>query len=180
MRRALWAVALAALMGAPGAWAQDVGGEDDPVRNQALRQQIEDRFAERIKAEIGLTDQQLARLRATSTTYGSRRRDLAAQERTLRGALADQMRPGVAANQDSVSKLTDGLVNLRASYAQTLRDENREMAQYLTPVQRSQVLAMRERLTQRIRAIREQRQGRREMMQEMRERREQRRRQPGP
>ena len=110
MRRALWAVALAALMGAPGAWAQDVGGEDDPVRNQALRQQIEDRFAERIKAEIGLTDQQLGRLRATSTTYGSRRRDLAAQERTLRGALADQMRPGVAANQDSVSKLTDGLV----------------------------------------------------------------------
>jgi DNA anti-recombination protein RmuC len=180
MRRALWAVALAALMGAPGARAQDVGGEDDPVRNQALRQQIQDRFAERIKAEIGLTDQQLARLRATSTTYGSRRRDLAAQERTLRSALADQMRPGVAANQDSVSKLTDGLVNLRASYAQTLRDENREMAQYLTPVQRSQVLAMRERLTQRIREIREQRQGRREMMQEMHERREQRRRQAGP
>lgn len=180
MRRALWVLALAALMGAPGAWAQDVGGNDDPARNQALRQQIEDRFAARVKAEIGLTDQQLVRLRATSTTYNSRRRDLAAQERTLRSALAEQMRPGVAANQDSVSRLTDGLINLRASYAQTLRDENREMAQYLTPVQRSQVNAMRERFTQRIREIREQRQGRREMMEQMRERRPERRRQPNP
>jgi len=180
MRRALWTLALAALMGAPGARAQDVGGGDDPARNQALRQQIEDRFAARVKSEIGLTDQQLARLRTTSTTYNSRRRDLAAKERTLRSALAEQMRPGVAANQDSVSRLTDGLINLRASYAQTLRDENREMAQYLTPVQRSQVNAMRERFTQRIREIREQRQGRREMMEPMRERRPERRRQPNP
>jgi uncharacterized protein (UPF0305 family) len=98
----------------------------------------------------------------------------------LRSALEAQMRPGVAANQDSVSKLTDGLVNLRTSYAQTLRDENREMAQYLTPVQRSQVLAMRERFTRRIREIREQRQGRRDFMEEMRERRQERRRQGGP
>jgi hypothetical protein len=180
MRRLLWGFAVTALIGAPEARAQDVGGEDNPVRNQALRQQIEDRFAARVKAEIGLTDQQLARLRATSTTYGGRRRDLAAQERVLRSALDAQMRPGVAANQDSVSKLTDGLVNLRASYAQTLRDENREMAQYLTPVQRSQVFAMRERFTRRIREIREQRQGRRDFMEEMRERRQERRRQGGP
>ena len=179
MRRSPWVLAIIALVWAPVARAQDVGGDDDPVRNQALRQQIEDRFAARVKAEVGLTDQQLARLRETSKTYGSRRRELAAQERVLRSALASQMRPGVAANQDSVSKLTDNLVNLRASYAQALREENREMAQYLTPVQRSQVMAMRERFTQRIREIREQRQGRREVMEEMRERRPDRRR-PSP
>jgi DNA anti-recombination protein RmuC len=180
MRRSLWVLAIAAVIWAPVARAQGVGGENDPVRVQALRQQIEDRFAARVKAEAGLTDQQLARLRETSMTYGSRRRELAAQERVLRSALASQMRPGVAANQDSVSKLTDNLVNLRASYAQALRDENREMAQYLTPVQRSQVMAMRERLTQRIREIREQRQGRRDLMEQMRERQQERRRQSRP
>ena len=180
MRRSPWVLAIVAVIWAPVARAQDLGGEDDPVRNQTLRQQIQDRFAARVKAEVGLTDQQLARLRETSMTYGSRRRELAAQERVLRSALASEMRPGVAANQDSVSKLTDNLVNLRASYAQTLRDENREMARYLTPVQRSQVMAMRERFTQRIREIREQRQGRREVMEEMRQRRPERRRQGPP
>jgi len=180
MRRSPWVLAIAAVIWVPVARAQDLGGEDDPARNQALRQQIEDRFATRVKTEVGLTDQQLARLRETSMTYGSRRRELAAQERVLRSALASQMRPGVAANQDSVSRLTDNLVNLRASYAQTLRDENREMAQYLTPIQRSQVMAMRERFTQRIREIREQRQGRREVMEEMHQRRQERRRQGPP
>src|SRR5262249_55607911 len=155
------------------AWAQNPGDED-PARAQELRQRIEDRFAQRVKEELGLSDEQLAKLRATSVTYGSRRRELEARERMLRSALAAQMRPGVAANQDSVSRLTDGLVNLRSSYAQTWRDENAEMAKYLTPVQRSQLLGMRERFMRRIQEIRQQRQDRPEVRQELRERRQER------
>jgi hypothetical protein len=129
------------------------GGTDPQA--QLLRQRIENRFAARVKEQLGLTDEQLAKLRATSMTYGGRRRDLEAQERLLRSALADQIRPGVAANQDSVSKLTDALVGLRASYAKTFQDENAELATYLTPVQRSQLLAMRERFMRRIQEIRQ-------------------------
>ncbi len=173
MRRSLWGVVLVGLLTAGPAWAQETG-PDDPARAQ-LRQRIEDRFAARVKEEVGLTDAQLARLRATSTTYGGRRRNLEAQERLLRSSLADQMRPGVAANQDSVSKLTDGLVNLRSSYAQTFRDENTEMAKYLTPVQRSQLLAMRERFARRVQEIRRQRQGGQALREELRERRQERR-----
>ena len=174
MRRSLWGVVMVGLLTAGPAWAQEPG-PDDPARAQ-LRQRIEDRFAARVKEEVGLTDAQLARLRATSTTYGGRRRDLEAQERLLRSSLADQMRPGVAANQDSVSRLTDALVNLRSSYAQTLRDENNEMAKYLTPVQRSQLLAMRERFARRIQEIRRQRQqGGQPLRDELRQRRQERR-----
>jgi hypothetical protein len=90
------------------------------------------------------------------------------------------MRPGVAANQDSVSRLTDGLVNLRSSYAQLARDENKEMATYLTPVQRTQLLAMRERFLQRIQEIRQEQRARQGPLQQLRERRQQRRQQPPP
>jgi hypothetical protein len=173
MRRSLWGVVMVGLLTAGPAWAQETG-PDDPARAQ-LRQRIEDRFAARVKEEVGLTDVQLARLRATSTTYGGRRRNLEAQERLLRSSLADQMRPGVAANQDSVSRLTDALVNLRSSYAQTLRDENNEMAKYLTPVQRSQLLAMRERFARRVQEIRRQHQGGQALREELRERRQERR-----
>lgn len=177
MHRALWSFAVIALIGVAAARAQDVGGQDNPARAQRLRQQIEDRFAGRVKEELGLTDQQLAKLRVTWVTYGSRRRELAARERILRSALAGQMRPGVAANQDSVAKLTDGLVNLRSSYAQTARDENNEMASYLTPVQRTQLLAMRERFVRRIQEIRQEQRARQGPLQELRERRQQRRQQ---
>ena len=177
MPRSLWALALIALTGVASARAQAVGGLDNPARGQQLRQRIEDRFAARVKEELGLTGEQLTKLRATSRTYGGRRRDLEARERALRSALADQMRPGVAANQDSVSKLTDGLVDLRASYAQTLRDENEEMAKYLTPVQRSQFLAMRERFLRRVEEIRQQGRARQGLPQDLRERRQERRRQ---
>lgn len=177
MRRSLWSVVMVGLLTASPAWAQETGPDDDPARAQMLRQQIEDRFAARVKEEVGLTDAQLSRLRATSSTYGGRRRDLAAQERLLRSSLADQMRPGVAANQDSVSKLTDALVNLRSSYAQTLHDENAEMAKYLTPVQRSQLMAMRERFARRIQEIRRQRQGGQPLREELRRQQRQERRQ---
>jgi hypothetical protein len=180
MRRALWSFAVIALAGVASARAQDAGGPDNPARAQRLRQQIEDRFAARVKEELGLTDEQLAKLRVTWVTYGSRRRELQARERMLRSALAGQMRPGVAANQDSVSKLTDGLVNLRSSYAQTARDENNEMATYLSPVQRTQLLAMRERFLRRIQEIRQEQRARQGPLQELRERRQQRRQQPQP
>jgi len=180
MRRVCWGLALLVVMGAPPAWAQRPGPQDDPARAQELRQRIEDRFAARVKEELGLTGEQLAKLRTTSLTYGSRRRELEGRERVLRSALAEQMRPGVAANQDSVSKLTDGLVNLRSSYAQTLRDENQAWAKYLTPVQRSQLFTMRERFTRRIREIREQRRDRQDLREELRGRRQERRRPAGP
>jgi len=179
MRRALCSLAVIALMGVASARAQNIGGEDTPARAR-LRQQIEDRFAVRVKEQVGLSDEQLTKLRGTWITYGTRRRELQAHERLLRSALAAQMRPCVAANQDSVSRLTDGLVNLRSSYAQLARDENKEMATYLTPVQRTQLLAMRERFLQRIQEIRQEQRARQGPLQQLRERRQQRRQQPPP
>ena len=174
MRPSLWSVVFVGLVAAAPARAQAVGADDDPARAQVLRQQIEDRFAARVKQELGLTDEQLAKLRATSVTYGNRRRDLQAQERLLRSSLAGQMRPGVAANQDSVSKLTDALVNLRTSYAQTLKEENAEMATYLTPVQRSQLLAMRERFMRRVQEIQQAHRDNQTLREELRQQRQQR------
>lgn len=148
------AVALAALVVAPPLSAQNEG---EPERAEQLRQRVEGRFAERVKERLQLSDDQMIRLRGTARTYGARRRELTERERGIRAALAEQLRPGVAANQDSVSQLTDALVAIRDSHAHALRDENREMSEYLTPVQRSQLFVMRERLVRRVREIRDER-----------------------
>jgi len=133
---------------ATGASAQDT--LNDPVRAERLRQQIEARFGERLKEELGLTPDQATRLRVSLAGLAARRRSMEQEERGLRQALAAQLRPGIAANPDSVGKLVDALTNHRITYAQTFKDEMRELSAILSPVQRGQYLMLRDRLMQRI------------------------------
>ncbi|HEY7637483.1 MAG TPA: Spy/CpxP family protein refolding chaperone [Gemmatimonadales bacterium] len=137
--------------------AQDSGA--GRPRADLLRQRIEERFAARVQEELGLSDEQTTKLRSTSREYASRRRELEAQERDLRSALAAQLRPGVAADQGRVADLTTKLVDLKVAYAQSFRDEMREHSKYLSPVQRAQLFVMRERLMQRVQEVRDQREG---------------------
>jgi periplasmic protein CpxP/Spy len=123
----------------------------------SLRQRIEERFAARVQKELGLTDAQTTKLRATSQQFGGRRRELHDRQRQLHDALAGQLKPGVAANQDSVAKLTDAMIELRIAAAQAARDEMRDVSKYLTPVQRARLFMMRERLQHRMQEVREHR-----------------------
>lgn len=146
--RLIGMVMVALLAQAPVIQAQDT--LSDPVRAGQLRRQIEERFAERLKEELGLTADQSTRLRVSLAGLAARRRGMEQEERGMRQALAAQLRPGVAGNADSVGRLVDGLTNLRVAYAQTFKDEMRELGAILTPVQRGQYLLLRDRLMQRV------------------------------
>jgi periplasmic protein CpxP/Spy len=119
-------------------------------RADSLRQRIEERFASRVQSELGLTNDQTAKLKATSQAYSSRRRELRSRAMSVREGLTKQLQPGVAANQDSVAKLTDAMVDLKLASAQLTRDEMKDVAKYLTPVQRARLLVMRERFMERV------------------------------
>jgi hypothetical protein len=56
-----------------------------------------------------------------------------------------------------VAKLTDAMLDLKVRYAQSFKDEIKEMSAYLDPVQRAQFMVLRERLLERVREVREQR-----------------------
>jgi LTXXQ motif family protein len=126
--------------------AQD---DADPARADSLRSVIQERFARQVQQQLGLTQEQSDKMRATALTYFAKRRTLEIQERRLKQALATQMRPGQAADQDSVARLTDQLLTLKIQQVQSYRDELKEMT-YLTPVQRAQFFIMRERLLEAI------------------------------
>jgi Spy/CpxP family protein refolding chaperone len=123
----------------------------------SVRSRIEERFASRVQKELGLTDEQTAKLRATSQQFGGRHREMHTRQRQLREALRAQLQPGVAANQDSVAKLIDAMVDLRLASAQSTRTEMKELSKFLTPVQRARLFVMRERLHDRIKEAREHR-----------------------
>jgi periplasmic protein CpxP/Spy len=124
---------------------------DSTVKSDSLRHHIEERFAARVQRELGLTNEQTTKLRTTSQQFGKRRRELHTRYRALRQALREQLQPGVAAKQDSVARLTDAMLDLSIASAQATRDEMRDVARYLTPVQRARFFVMRERLRHRMR-----------------------------
>jgi hypothetical protein len=134
--------------------AQDPTG--NPLPGEELRRRIEERFAARVQEELALNDEQAARMRVTVRQYFAKRRALEAEERSLRSAMSGQLRPGVAADQDSVSRLMNAIIDGRKRYVETYRDEMKDMSAYLSPVQRAQYFMMRERLLDRVRAAREQ------------------------
>jgi hypothetical protein len=155
--RAIWLLALVLTAATVGpVAAQDTA--PDPVRAERLRRMIEERFGERLREELALSDEQAARVRSALAGIAAKRRGLEQNERRLRQALAGQLRPGVAANADSVAKLVDALTTGRVAYAETFREEMRELGAILNPVQRGQYFLMRDRLMQRVQEILEQRQ----------------------
>jgi hypothetical protein len=123
-------------------------------RLEELRRRVRERVAQRIQQDLKLTPDQMQRLRATVGTYAGRRRDLEARQRDLRQALGSELRPGIAATPDSVARFTDELLDLRVRYAESFRDEQRELARYLDPVQRAKLMLLRDRLTNRAREFR--------------------------
>ncbi len=156
MRRLRWMLMATMLMAVAPLRAQ-VNGDESPQAAR-MRQQIEQRFAQQIQTTLGLTDDQAVKLRATFNTYAPKRRAWEQEERAIKRGLQGQLRPGIAANSDSVNTLVDRLLQVKVAYVQSFVDEDREMSRYLTPVQRAQFQVLRERLMARIEEIRQQRQ----------------------
>jgi len=152
-----------AVLLAPSLAAQQrdtVAPRGDSAEAGRLRAQIEDKFRGRVQEELKLSPDQVTKLRATQERYSGRRRTVMQQQLERRRALEDQMQPGIAANSDSVRKLMDGIQTGRADMLKIEQDQDREMAGYLSPVQRARYQQMRERFMQRVGELRmERRQG---------------------
>ncbi len=126
-----------------------------PPRAPGLRRELEQRFAAQMREQLRLTSDQETRVRGIMSGYAERRRTLEGEERLMRQALNGQLRPGIAANADSVGKLVDGISAARVNYARLIQDEMRELGTVLDPVQRGQLFLMRDRLLQRVQEMRE-------------------------
>jgi hypothetical protein len=142
------------LFAAPTLAAQnpaDSGNARHHVRSYAEGRQ---RGGARMRAMLGLTDEQATKLQATESRFAQQRRDNLVRRRAIAESLRDQLRPGIAANADSVRKLLDAGDQNRDGFVRLVRDEEKEMAGYLTPVQRARYALMQERLRQRFAGMR--------------------------
>ena len=162
MKRFLFVMLLALVL--PALAAQTPADTSGDAEAEQLRQQIRERWNARVRQDLNLSDDQAAKLQGTEQKFTQQRVDLAQRQRAINEGLRGQLRPGVAANSDSVRKLMDARDRNRTALAEVDRNENREVSGYLTPVQQARYQMMREQLRRRIQEIREQRRRRGEMM----------------
>jgi Spy/CpxP family protein refolding chaperone len=160
MRNLIWVLGLF-LVPALAA-QQDSAVLPDSGERERLQQEIERRFGAVVQQQLGLSNDQADRLRATEERFRTRRRTIVRQQLLLRFGLQDQMRPGQAANPDSVRRLMDAMQANRGDLLRLDQDQDREMSGYLTPVQRARYQMLRERLLQRLQEVRRERAAQRE------------------
>jgi len=114
-----------------------------PKRNRAaLEQQFRERTAKLAQQRLGLTDAQLARLEQSSARFAPQHQQLAAQERDIRGQLRQEMMAGNSANQQHVSELLDASLRLQKQRIAIVEAEQKDLAAFLTPVQRARYLVL--------------------------------------
>jgi len=128
-------------------------------QRQMLQQQVMNRYMTSYRQQAGLSDEQFESFRSMATTSNQRRREIQAREMELWQALQAQMIPGVAADDDSLTALMDGLVAVQQELLDLTRNEQQDYAEFLTPVQRAQLLIATRRLQQSIQQIMRRRQG---------------------
>lgn len=125
-----------------------------------LRQLIRQRWHQHIVTQLELNSDQATKLQATEDKYDGLRQPIQQRQVAIAAALTQQMQPGVAADDEVVTKLLDEREANRAKLQDLERQQDREMAAYLTPVQRVRYQRQREMFIHRLQQLRERRQPR--------------------
>ena len=144
--RTLTALALAALTaGAADAQRPGRRAGQPPANRMMLEGQVRQALAARAKEVVGLNDDQMAKLAATDRKFEQQRRDLGREEnqtrQALRLAVADS-----SADQGKVSENINKLLELQRRRTDLLESEQKELATFMTPVQRAKYQALQERV----------------------------------
>lgn len=151
-------VAVAALAGAatPAAAQRPALTPQQQMARDSLETRVRQRMGQMLRRELGLNDDQMRRLEATGRRFEPQRRELLAQEREVRLGLRRELTAGDSARQGEVAALLDRMLVLQRRRLDLLEAEQRELASYLTPVQRAKYFGMEENLRRRMEDLRDQ------------------------
>lgn len=142
MMRPMLRLAILALL-VPALTAHAQGVTQAPAGNRpALEQQFRERTAKLAKQRLGLTDAQLEKLERSNARFAPQLHQLAAQERDVRQQLRQEMMAGNSANQQHVSDLLDSSIRLQKQRIALVEAEQKDLAAFLTPVQRARYISL--------------------------------------
>jgi hypothetical protein len=132
--------------------AQRAGPDDRAAAQSRLRE----RFARLLRERVGLSDDQLRQLAPISQSFEARRQAVFGEERAARQALRRELSVATP-NQEGVARAIDQLLSLQRRRLDLAVEEQRELATFMTPVQRARYLALQDLLRRRAEEMRRRR-----------------------
>ncbi len=131
-------------------------GERRPVgdtQRDSLEGLVRARMGEVLKRQLLLSDEQSRRLNALSQRLQPRRRVLMTEERDVRGALRAQIAAGDSARESEITTLIDRMIQVQGARVALLEAEQKELATFLTPIQRARYLGLEEQMRLRVEEV---------------------------
>ena len=119
-----------------------------------LEERLRERTGQMVQRRLELNEDQMKQLQASNRQFEKQRGDLIAREREIRRDLRAQMLADKP-DQNRVSQLLDQSLQLERQRLDLVQGEQRELAKFLTPVQRAKLLAIQAELRRRSQELRD-------------------------
>jgi hypothetical protein len=125
-----------------------------PSEQQVLRQRVRQAFAGVVRRQLNLNPVQMQTLQRTDQKYEQQRRAVVLSEREARLGLKSAMEDSTGhPDQDKIAQYLDQLVQGQRRRADLLEGEQKELAGFLSPLQRAQYFALKERLNRKMQEL---------------------------
>ena len=126
------------------------GGE----RRQLLEGTIRRRFAEVVRNRLQLDNRQMQQLIGANRKFEGQRRELNVRERNARLSLRGEVERDRQADNPRVATALQEMLAIQKQRAALLEDEDKDLSEFLSPVQRAKYMALQEQLRRRVEAMR--------------------------
>ena len=134
--------------------AQDKADQGERPVVQALQR----RLAEVVQRTLGASDDQMRRLGEVTRKYQGERKGLNQRDREARQTIRAEVLRDSLADQDKVSRMLDELVAVQRQRLDVFAREQRDLAAFLTPVQRAKYATLQEGLRKKVDQLKQHRQ----------------------
>jgi hypothetical protein len=125
-----------------------------PANRAALERQLRQALARVTRRQLGLDNAKMAQLMRVDQKFERQRRSLAQRQRQTRLALRAAMADSSSDAQTTIAQQLDTLLSLERQRIDMLEAEQKELANFLTPLQRAKYQALQERVRRRLEELR--------------------------
>jgi hypothetical protein len=121
-------------------------------------QQLQRRVLQVVQRTLGASDDQMRQLVEVNRKYEGERRALNQRDREARQSIRAEVLRDSLADEDTVSRMLDVLVDVQRQRLDVFVREQRDLAHFLTPVQRAKYATLQDRLRKKVEQLRQKRQ----------------------
>jgi Spy/CpxP family protein refolding chaperone len=123
---------------------------------QALTRRVRQAFAGVVRRQLNLSDEKWRQFQRVDKQFQQQRNAITRDERQTRFDLKAAMEDTANVDQAKIAQYLSQLTGAQRRRADLLEAEQKELATFLTPLQRAKLQALREQLQQRVRQIQQQ------------------------